>query len=94
MKGINSVITLANEIINDLNIDGHNQIADELEKYSRELLNENQRVHALKGIIDLCNVKGLCDLNMPSFNGWDWLNKVEKLEKKSGKLAKQINANK
>ena len=79
MKGIISVKSVVDEIIEDLSMAEHDDLVSALKRFSFQLDDEKQRLDALNGIKALCNIKGLCDLNIPSFSGWQWPNKVGKL---------------
>jgi hypothetical protein len=93
MKGLNAINNAVNEISNDLTTDGHHDIAKILNQYSAQLHIENEREKALNEIIGLCNIRSMGDLNMPSYNGWQWANKIEKLGKKCSKLIYQLHQN-
>ena len=93
MKGINSIINAVGEIINDLMLAEHDDLVAELNKYQSQLDNEEQRLNALSQIKGLCNIKVLCDLNMPTFTGYQWPNKVGELEKKCQRVINRIEKN-
>ena len=93
MKGINSIKTAVGEIIKDLTLAAHDDFISELNKYQSQLDNEKERLNALNEIKSLCGIKGLCDLNMPAFTGWQWPNKVGELENKCQRVIKRIETN-
>ena len=94
MNRIDAVSRLLDEVISDLNDAGHeeSELTSILVQCSSQLHKQDEVQFALVQIRDLCHVKVLGDLNMPNFEGFSWLYKVEKLSKKCQRAIKVIEA--
>lgn len=82
MSKTNSVKLLLAEVIADLEKEGQDSYAEDLNKYLLQLEDQSSALHALERINGLCNMKALGDAYMSNFQGYEWPNKIEKLSQK------------
>lgn len=90
MKGLNPVKNKVDEIIEELKISGFEDDVRDMGSYKSQLENDSNCIEALRNIAGRCHFKDLGNLNVSNFSGWDWLNKLGKLNSKCQQLIKRI----
>ena len=90
MKGLNSVKTKSEEIIQILVESGHEKLAESMRQEIAKLDFESKRLEGLSEICGCCHVKSFGDLSIPSLNSTEWFNKLGKLQRKCKQLIRSI----
>ena len=90
MKGITRIKKDLLELIVALEAAQHTEAATKLRRSMGDLDQEDSCLLALEEISGLCHIRGLGDMYMPEFSGWDWPNKVGELKQKCQRAIKRI----